>query len=52
MGRAAVRIHEVITRDRLAGRLELRALFGDVPKLGIAFRRRTARLGALGVDLG
>jgi hypothetical protein len=43
------RIH---TDDGFAGRLELFALFRNVPKLGITFWRRAARLGAPGIDLG
>jgi len=38
--------------DGFASRLKLFALFGGVPELGLALRRRAARLGAPGVELG
>src|SRR3982750_339589 len=38
--------------DGFASRLKLFAVFGDVPELGLALRRRAARLGAPGVELG
>src|SRR3954451_20939737 len=38
--------------DGFASRLKPFALFGDVPELGLALRRRAARLGAPGVELG